>query len=409
MPHLLDALEAYRADLAHGARGEPFSERDTVWLAWASALDRASSLHGDERTQHLRRALEELPAPVAPGGLGPLPDSQGADRIANELAFYVLAISEEAEEAAAYATATVILDLAQASLDGPRGVLQGRMIARQARIVRRLGDLDAADRLYGVVDSLGAEIANDELHYRALLGRGIIARVRGNYPVARELFLAIASAAGDSWEVRQLRGFAHHELLIVAAVAKDFDTALRHGWAAYQSPTASRTQRDELLVNFATVCLESGRYRAALNGFLRALAAGIPRRVQLTAVGNAAIAAGELGRSAMVRRFIALGDELMDNHKGQYEFADLEKSLAQAAFAIHDDATGARYRDRALARAERHGFFEILHETERLAPQKERAPRAAFDLSDEALAATTELEAADTDSLFAAIGDGRTT
>ena len=110
----------------------------------------------------------------------------------------------------------------------------------------------------------------------------------------------------------------------------------------------------------------------------------------------------------MVRRFIALAEELMDTHNGQYEFADLEKSLAQAAFVIHDDVTGARYRERAMTRAEQHGFFEILHEAERLAPRNGRAPKPTIDLSDEALAATTELESADTDSLFAAIGAGRT-
>jgi len=222
--------------------------------------------------------------------------------------------------------------------------------------------------------------------------------------VAREVFLALASAEGDTWEMQQLRGFAHQELLIVTAVAKDFDAALRHGWAAYQSPAASQTQRRELLINFASVCLDSGRYRAALNGYLLVLAAGAPRRVQLTAVGSAAMAAGELGYVAMVRRFIALGDELMDDRNNQYEVADLEKSLAYASFAIGDDITGALYRLRALSRAERLGFFEILHDTERLMPRKGLAQELPYDLSDEAIAATTELESADSESLFAAIG-----
>jgi len=408
MPQLLDALEAYRADLAHGGRGDPFSERDTVWLAWAGALDRASSLRGDRRAEHLRRALEELPPPTAPGGLGPVPAAGGDEHLANALVFNALAISEEAEEAGAYATATVILDLAQASLEGPRGVFHGRLIARQARVLRRLGDLEAADHRYTLVEALGAEIANEELRVRATLGHGIIARARGNYPAAREMFLGVATAAGDTWELQQLRGFAHQELLIVAAVAKDFDAALRHGWAAYQSPAASQTQRHELLLNFASVCLDSGRYRAALNGYLLVLAAGVPRRVQLTAVGSAAIAAGELGYAAMVRRFIALGDDLMDDRNDQYEVADLEKSLAQASFAIGDDVTGALYRRRALSRAERLGFFEILHDTERLTPRRGSAQRAQLDLSEEAIAATTELESADSESLFAAIGGSAT-
>lgn len=404
MPHLLDALEAYRADLAHGGRGDPFSERDTVWLAWASALDRASKLNGDARAEHLRRVLEELPPPVAPGGLAPVPTAHEDEQIANTLVFCALAISEEAEEAGAYATATVILQLAQASVDGPRGVFHGRLVARQARVLRRLGELEAADHRYSLVEALADEIANEELRARATLGHGIIARARGNYPVARELFLAVASAAGDTWEMQQLRGFAHQELLIVAAVAKDFDSALRHGWAAYQSPAATQTQRYEMLINFATVCLDSGRYRAALNGYLLVLAAPVPRRMQLTAVGGAAIAAGELGYTAMVRRFIALGDDLMDDRNAQYEAADLEKSLAQASFAIGDDVTGALYRRRALSRAERLGFFEILHDTERLAPRRGLPQQTRYELSEEAIAATTELESADSESLFAAIG-----
>ena len=138
------------------------------------------------------------------------------------------------------------------------------------------------------------------------------------------------------------------------------------------------------------------------------LAAGVPRRMQLITVGSAAVAAGELGYAAMVRRFIALGDDLMDDRNDQYEVADLEKSLAQASFAIGDDVTGALYRRRALSRAERLGFFEILHDTERLTPRRGSAQRAQLDLSEEAIAATTELESADSESLFAAIGGSAT-
>src|SRR6185503_2445005 len=106
--------------------------------------------------------------------------------------------------------------------------------------------------------------------------------------------------------------------------------------------------------------------------------------------------------------FIALGDDLMDDRNAQYEVADLEKSLAQASFAIGDNVTGALYRRRALSRAQRLCFFEILHDTERLAPRTGIPQQTQCDLSEEAIAATTELESADSESLFAAIGGSGT-
>jgi hypothetical protein len=66
---------------------------------------------------------------------------------------------------------------------------------------------------------------------------------------------------------------ALHGLLVVFAIAKDFDTALRHGSLAL---AAARTDehRFELLLNLASVCYDVGRFRSSLHGYLQVIARG---------------------------------------------------------------------------------------------------------------------------------------
>ena len=60
--------------------------------------------------------------------------------------------------------------------------LQGRLLAQQARILRKIGELDLALELYEEVGEMGATHGDAELIALGHLGTGVVARVRGNNP-----------------------------------------------------------------------------------------------------------------------------------------------------------------------------------------------------------------------------------
>ena len=130
-------------------------------------------------------------------------------------------------------------------------------MADQAWVSRTLGDLDSADELYKAVELAGDRFGETELKVRALLGMGVTARVRGNYPKARDAFregLARAQNVGLS----ELESVAHQGLRIAAITAGDSDTALVHGWAAYGLAQGNTDREAELLINVSHVSMVAG-------------------------------------------------------------------------------------------------------------------------------------------------------
>ena len=92
-------------------------------------------------------------------------------------------VATDAENTGAYAVATSMLDSARALVSKSDVRLQGRMLGQQARILRELGELDRSSELYDEVGALGASHRDDEeLVALGHLGKGAIARTRGNNP-----------------------------------------------------------------------------------------------------------------------------------------------------------------------------------------------------------------------------------
>jgi hypothetical protein len=212
---------------------------------------------------------------------------------------------------------------------------------------------------------------------RSAVGRGVIARVRGNYPRARTLFqqgLTHAESGGH----RSLEGMAHQGLTITAAVAGDFDAALIHGWSAFCHAAGEKTREAESLTNLAQLCLESGFNDAALRGFLSGISRTSALRVRLSALGGAALAAARLDDRSTLQ-IVATEIELsVERSALPYENAQALYHLSSAYAALGEDDRCDRYRERCREIAQTRGFHELVHATERevlVAAASTRAPR----------------------------------
>jgi tetratricopeptide (TPR) repeat protein len=402
-----DVLDAYRADLSNAGRSE-FSDGDATWLAFGTLLQRAASLPSGDRGPYLQTAAAKIAGSIegngslreAIGMLGATGDSPGA------LCTAVSLLAVEVEDAGAFALATAMLDFARILVGFGEVRLQGRLLAQQARILRKIGEIELSRDLFDDVEEMGRTYGDGELIARAHLGKGVLARVRGNYPEARQEFDAVLAVAGDSPELRELRVHAHNGLLIVSAIAQDFDRALRHGAMAIAG-AGSEPLRVDLQQNLAAICYDIGQYRAALNTYLHVLAAEPPIRVRIGCFGGAAVAASRLGEAGTLDALAAAAAPLLVQRGHEFELADMTREFADAYTYLGDVERSAAYREEALERARRGKYFEIIHRVEALTSAVARRPRSVA-LTGDALAVAAHLASGDSDELLAAaVSSGR--
>lgn len=404
-----DMLDAYRADLSNAARTR-FSESDPTWLAFGTQLQRAISLPNAERTAYLRAGASKLANESTRGPLTSAIGTLARDLEANAdsnvaVCTAVMFVAEDAEDAGAFAVATLMLDFARVLVAQDAVRLQGRLLSGQARILRKIGESDAALELYGEVADMGAIHGDQELVVRSHLGQAALARTRGNYPQSRAEYLAALDVVGATDPLQGLQVNAHHGLLIVSAIAKDFDAALRHGSLAL---AAARTddQRVELLLNLAAVCYDVGWFRSSLHGYLHALARGRTERIRIPAFGGAAVAAARLHETETVHTLTNAGAALLTHGRLEYELADMTREFAEAYGHLGDVERYARYQHEALERARRGGFFEIIHRLETFQRPSPVAQLHDVVLTGDALAVATDLASGDSEELLLAAVSG---
>lgn len=405
-----DVLDAYRADLSNAGRSR-LSDRDPAWLAFGTQLQRAISLPNAERTSYLRTASSQLAEEStqsaltsAMGALAGAPVEGAAFHVA--LCTAAMLVAEDAEDMGAFALATLMLDFARVLVGLDEIRLQGRLLAHQGRILRKIGEFDAALERYAEIADMGAIHGDQELVVRSHLGQGALARTRGNYPQSRAEYLAALNSAGATDPVQGLQVNAHHGLLVVAAIAKDFDAALRHGSLAL---AVARTddQRVELLLNLASVCYDVGQFRSALHGYLQVLAQGRIDRLRPAAFGGAVVAAARLHETGTVHTLTKAAASLLTHGRLEYELADMTREFAEAYSHLGDAEQYARHRQEALARARRGGFFEILHRLETFQPTSRVVQPRDVVLTGDALDVARQLASGDSEELLlAAVGDG---
>ncbi len=398
-----DVLDAYRADLA-SAGTEQFADSDAAWLAFGTMLQRATGLQENDRAEYLQNGAAAIAGMTAGDSAAPSLMVLARDGSSAAVCAAAMAVANSAEDAGAFALATTILDCARAIIGAVDERSHGRLLAHQARILRKTGELDLSLNLYEQVADLGATYGDVELDARAHLGIGVIARIRGNYPMARQHFLAILDGDASTDALYELHTHAHHGLMVASGVARDFETCLRHGSLALDRARDAE-HRTELLTNLAGICLHVGQFRAALNSFLIILAESHLPRVRLAAFGSAAIAAARLGDAQMVTRLVTAALSASGGRGHEFEYADALREFAEAYLVLGNLAESQKHSQDALRRASDGGYFEITHRLETMS-QGISAP-APIALTRESLDVATHLAVGDSQELLAtAISSG---
>lgn len=375
----LSPLEAYRSDLDREHRRSEFGNADTVWLLLAHCLGRLAKAGEPVRDQlalQSANALRDLadsigdseesdPAHVRDlqmmiAGLSAIETRAGADLVSRACRGFAARMVESGALFVAFSALGFARTVAADATDRERGLLA----ADQARIARQLGELDSADELYRVASAIGERSSDSELLSRSSLGRGVIARIRGNYPRSRAFFqhgLNLAVSANS----RELEFYAHQGLTIVTCVTGDSDGSIRHGWDAFRLAVGDVTREAETLVNLSQLCLEYGYPRAALRGFISALARTNLLRIRLSALGGAALAAGRLEQRPLVARIAREVAETTEGSALPYENAQALYHLFAAHLALGDEVGAERVRQEVQKIASARGYHELLHQVER--------------------------------------------
>lgn len=375
----LSPLDAYRSDLDRHHRRSEFGNADTVWLLLAHCLGRISKVGDAVRDQlalqsaHALRDLAEsggesevhdeahandLKMMIA--GLSAIETRAGADSVSRACRGFAARMAESGALSVAFSVIGFARTVAADASDRERGLLA----ADQARIARQLGELDSADELYRVAGAIGERASDSELLARASLGRGVIARVRGNYPRARAFFQHGLNLAVNA-KSRELEFFAHQGLTIVTCVTGDSDASIRHGWDAFRLAVGDITREAESLVNLSQLCLEYGYSRAGLRGFMSALARTDTLRIRLSALGGAALAAGRLEERALLGRIAREISQTIEGSALPYENAQALYHLSAAHLAVGDEVSAERVRQEVQAIARARGYHELQHQVER--------------------------------------------
>lgn len=377
---------AYAADVGRLNGRAPVSPADDAWLVLAQAVASAAALPPGQRASLLVAGADQVEAllPIdAPVRAALAAAAEGLRTLAGRLTRGVTrtpgAGDGEALRIAVSALQVVVAQQEQAgvfllafgTLATLRTALapvldarsEGLFLAQQGRVARQLGAMTTAAELYAAAVRAGRTARAPDVAARALIGGGVLASMRGNYPEARDLFrrgLAAAERAGAEDHVRA----SHQGLLMAALAAQDVETALAHGWAAFrETPPDATDTRAEMLATLGDVSRQSGEYRAALGACLSALEMTDTVRVRLPALGTAALSAACLGEHRLFT-FIASDAERTIARSGQpFENARTLVEIAEAAMVLGLAETES-FADRAELLAVAGCFHEVVARVE---------------------------------------------
>ena len=375
--------EAYASDLARLQRAAPLGPGDDAWLVLAHTLCRLADLPPDDVSRVAPQAADVLAVSAVAMGLSSESTALRAARalrslrnprarLANgydamtELVIATQAVAEEQELAGAYglayATLRAVLQAVGARV-APR--IQGNALAQLGRAARQLGATDVAREMYEEAMSLGYECDAQDVIARALLGLGVLALTRGNYPTAREQFeraLMNADRANDPELIRT----AHHGLLNCGLASGDLDSAMVHGWNVLRLCIAPDS-RAEALMNMAEICRLTGEHDAAIRTYAVAMEWTSQQRVRVHAMSGALQSAITINRLTEAHRYLAELDVILPATPDTYTRAIVGIEIADSFYRLGEGVlASARLRD-ALTLATEHGYHELVHRAEQAA------------------------------------------
>ncbi|HJR64377.1 MAG TPA: tetratricopeptide repeat protein [Gemmatimonadaceae bacterium] len=377
MPLLVPA-QAFARDL-DGARRSTFGRAETEWLALATILHRLAHSAPDNHTALARQLadslrVDEAHIPAIEWTIGDdardsLADSLctlGDQRGAEQLAAFVMTRAAAMENVGAFRLAYATLLSLHRALPGLAEPARGLVIAQQGRVARQFGDVRLAREHYEEALRVGRRTGTPDVIVRALLGLGVLANMRGNYPEARRLFRAVLRRASAP-SLASHAAAAHHGLMLGALAASDLARALDHGWAAFQDTGKDPDRHADMAINLGEICLRLGEYRAALNSYLVALAGTSLARLRLAALGGAVLAATRAREPGTLARLAREAEAEIARAQQPFESAHTLVELAEAFELAGATERAASYRDRAAETAERGGFYEVIHRADSMA------------------------------------------
>jgi hypothetical protein len=366
-------LDTYRKTQAE-VRGA-LTLDDAQWVRIGALLENACLLPVEHRRAHLDAVVAGVRMTLGPErwaeGHHVDPDRPADDRL---LQGRFRTYCEVVEDAGALALADAMLS-AYVNADPAVDTLErARVEAVRARLAWKAADLDVATERYRRVAMEARRERSDELRVRALIGQAIVARLRGNYPRSRECGRRAALLA-ERRGMRRLAAGAYQTLTVSFAVARDFGTALAHGWRAYLHSVGDPTMESEALAIVGQLFLDIGHPVPAAAA-LRAVVARAPAdRILLPSLGGLAVAAARTGARDIVtwaQNFItsrAIGGAT------PYNIASAQLDLAAAWDELEVPKLAAEARRRALELALEHHFHEIAHHAEERAVVTAPAPQ----------------------------------
>ncbi|MEO5816399.1 MAG: hypothetical protein ABIT20_14095 [Gemmatimonadaceae bacterium] len=354
-------LSAYRADRAQYPERARLTRSDDDLIALSILLNRCLQVRrrdtGHEKLADLRRQCHVLALKILAQedrSIDSATDATSAS--APETVGMLREVADAAEDGGALRLADALMLLAYREFGVEAGVLeQGRVLAQRARIARKLGDREAAGALYDEVRAWGGGIT--ELQARSDIGHAMLARERGNIPAMRAHFLSALEHA-RACRSSDLIAQAHHGMMLAAAAAKQFDEALVHAWNAFRDARGDRVREGEALLNVAQAALDLGHPDVALHTFATALSQTLPKRLELPALGGAAMAAAAIGDHETLRRIVRRTDQAVGGDDFKYDAVAALAEIAMASALIGDEDAETR-RLAALQAATRAGFHEI--------------------------------------------------
>ncbi len=367
-------LDAYR--MVNGRSPASLAEDDGSWLHVGALLEHAAALPEDERKPYLEIVAKTVKRAIG-DDLWRTGHRMDPPQLRNDIALdsRLRVFCEVIEDAGALELSDAILSAYLAADASISPIESGRVEAVRARLAWKRGDLDVAEERYRRVAMTARRIRSDELRVRAWTGRAIVARHCGNYPASRRYgqhAIVLAQRSG----LHRLASVAHQTLMVAAAVGKEFDSAVEHGWQAYLNADGDMTLESGALGNVGQLFLDAGHPRTAMAAFRAVLARRPSGRIGIPALGGLVVAAAQLHLPDVVHT--TAGDILarfeLNAGVTAYDTATTLVDLTSAYVILGDNVRAEEFRARAHTLAVSKGFHEIVHQT-RDAIRQRPAPR----------------------------------
>jgi hypothetical protein len=164
--------------------------------------------------------------------------------------------------------------------------------------------------------------------------------------------------------------------MVAAAIGKEFESAVEHGWQAFLNADGDVSLESGALGNVGQLFLDAGHPTTAMSAFRAVLARRPSDRILVPALGGLAVAAARLDLADVVH---VAADDILARFNANagataYDTATALVDLTRAYAALGNSVRAEEFRERAHALAVSKGFHEIVHHT-REAIRQRNAPR----------------------------------